>query len=82
MSRKRKYSDEFKLKVVLEYLSGTAGGFKLVAKKYGLDDAMLRRWVLWYNDHGAEGLQPVSGSYTGEFRVHVVEYMHRNDANM
>ena len=34
MSRKRKYSDEFRLKVVQEYLSGKNGGIYVIANKY------------------------------------------------
>jgi transposase-like protein len=33
MSRKRKYSDEFRLMLVDEYLSGKNGGFKTITKK-------------------------------------------------
>lgn len=76
MSGKRKYSDELRLKVVLEYLSGTAGGYETIAKKHGIVFSMVRRWVHLYELHGVNGLIKRSGSYTGEFKVHVVEYMH------
>lgn len=52
-----KYSYQFKLKIVLEYLNGTLGYNKL-AKKYGLSDSILvRRWVNQYKTYGIEGLQ-------------------------
>ena len=82
MSRKRKYSDEFRLEVILEYLSGTTGGFSTVAKKYGMDRSMLRRWVHAYEKHGSEGLCRVLGTYSGEFKIYVVEYMHSNSLSL
>ena len=76
MSRNRKYSDELRLKVVLEYLSGLHGGVKVLGKKYGIRHSNIQRWVHLYEHHGVNGLIKRSGSYTGEFKVHVVEYMH------
>ena len=35
MSGKKKYSDELKLQIVMEYLEGKNGGFKTLAAKYG-----------------------------------------------
>jgi transposase len=77
MSRKRKYSDEFRLKVVSDYLSGQSGGFETIADKYRINHSMVERWVHIYELHGAEGLCESSGAYSGEFKVHVVEYMHK-----
>jgi len=34
MSGKKKYSDELKLQIVMEYLEGKNGGFKTLAAKY------------------------------------------------
>ena len=82
MSRKRKYSDEFRIKVVLEYLSGEHGGTKTLAKKYGMGYSQLRRWVHLYEAHGAEGLIKPSRSYSGEFKIHVVEYMHKESLSI
>ena len=36
MSGKKKYSNEFKLKLVQEYLKGDKGGFRQIAKEYGV----------------------------------------------
>ena len=82
MSRKRKYSDEFRLSVVKEYLSGTNGGFETLSRKYEMPKAQLRRWVHLYEQHGAEGLLKVSATYSGEFKIHVVEYMHTNSLSI
>ena len=82
MSRKRKYSDEFRLSVVKEYLSGTNGGFETLSRKYEMPQAQLRRWVHLYEQHGAEGLFKVSATYSGEFKIHVVEYMHEKQMSI
>jgi transposase-like protein len=65
MSRKRKYSDEFRLMLVDEYLSGKNGGFKSIAKKYGINHSVVERWVHLYETHGSEGLCSSLGRYKG-----------------
>ncbi len=51
-----KYSEEFKVKVVQEYLSGPLG-YILLAKKYSpLAESQLRRWVRAYKEFGKSGL--------------------------
>ena len=82
MSRKRKYSDEFRLSVVKEYLSGTNGGFETLSRKYEMPKSQLRRWVHLYEQHGEEGLLKVSSIYSGEFKIHVIEYMHEKQMSI
>ena len=82
MSRKRKYTDEFRLNAVLEYLSGENGGFETLSKKYGIACSQLKRWVHLYEQHGAAGLTKSSGTYSGEFKVYVIEYMHENQMSL
>jgi len=73
----RKYTYEQRLKAVLDvtekYMSCRAA-----AKQLGCGKSMVHRWVQLYEQHGAEGLMHKHGTYTGEFKVHVVEYMHKN----
>ena len=82
MSRKRKYSDEFRLKVVSEYLSGQSGGFEAIANKYGIHHSIIERWVHIYELHGAEGLTKVLSSYSGDFKIYVIEYMHSRNMSV
>ena len=50
-----KYSYEFKMQIVQEYLQG--GGTKSLAKEYGMpSDRPLRRWIKKYQSLGAESL--------------------------
>ena len=50
-----KYSLEFKLEIVKHYL-GNYGGYLAVAKKYNIQDSIVRRWVNSYQQFGIEGL--------------------------
>jgi len=69
-----KYSFEFKMKVIKEYLTGQ-DSFTGIGKKYGLDHSIVRRWVAYYNEFGEEGLlrSRQRNTYTFEFKLHVVE---------
>ena len=78
MSGKKKYSDEFKLALVQEYLEGKNGGIKAIAQKYGVPHSHLRRWIHAYKANGIEGLTKVTRTYDGATKIHIVEYMHTN----
>lgn len=51
-----KYTEQFKLQVVQEYLSGDEG-FRLLAQRHALDRGTLREWVAAYRHHGIAGLR-------------------------
>jgi len=82
VSGKKKYSDVFKLKVVLEYLEGKNGGFETLGKKYGVDNSQIRHWVHNYEANSIEGLSKVTRTYDGATRIHIVEYMHQNSLSL
>lgn len=70
-----KYSFEFKLKIVQEYLNGK-GGYNSLSKKYGVPDhAQLRRWVTNYKAFGEEGLFRIksSNTYSVQFKKDAIE---------
>jgi transposase len=70
-----KYSYEFKLKIVQEYLSG-GGGIPSLTKKYDLgSNSVLRKWVASYRHFGPEGLKRKRKNrvYPFEFKMHVVK---------
>jgi len=48
------------------------------AKMLGTAKEHVRRWVRRYEEYGTEGLLLKSGSYTGEFKIKVIEYMYAN----
>ena len=77
-----KYSNEFKLEVVEYYLNNNIG-YSSTSKHFRVNHEVLRGWIKKYQQHGPEGLlkQKVS-SYTGDFKVSVVEYMHNNHLSL
>lgn len=70
-----KYSLEFKLQVVTEYLNGE-GSYRIIAKKYNIPDTKpIRDWVSIYETLGIDGLarKRENATYSLEFKLHVVE---------
>lgn len=70
-----KYSYEFKLKLVQEYLSGE-GGYKYISDKYLLPNkTILQQWVATYEAYGEHGLirSRKKETYTFDFKLHIVE---------
>lgn len=49
-----------------------------VAEETGISRSCIRRWVDRYNQFGEDGLMLKHGSYSGEFKITVIEYMHEN----
>jgi transposase len=69
-----KYTTQFKLEVVGRYLAGRIG-FTAVAKLYGLDCAMLKRWVRLYQAHGEAGLAKKFTAYSAEQKMVILQHM-------
>jgi transposase len=70
-----KYSFDFKLKLVQEYLEGK-GGYKFLCDKFSIPDKKsLRQWVAAYHAFGEDGLlrSRKKQTFTLEFKLHVVE---------
>ena len=74
----RKYSGEFKLKVIKYYEEGH--GFLSTAKYFNIPaKSTVQKWVRKYREHGVKGLiKNQKSSYSGEFKKNVIEYMHNN----
>lgn len=51
-----KYTKEFKIKLVMEYLSGKSGGQKTVAKKYNVPYSTMISWINKYNSGSFDNL--------------------------
>lgn len=70
-----KYSFEFTLKVVKEYLEGK-GGYKHLACIHGLKNEMqVRNWVNFYREFGEEGLlrKRQNKKYSVQFKANAIE---------
>ena len=79
-----KYTKEFKIKLVLEYLSGESEGYENVAKKYGIPYSTMRNWVDKYNSGGFDNLSKKQNQdkYTSEFKLSVIQYRQINNTSL
>lgn len=79
-----KYTKEFKIKLVLEYLSGKSGGYKAIAKKYDIPKDNLREWINKYKSRGFDSLskKPKNNNYTSEFKLSVIQYRKINNTSL
>ena len=78
-----KYSDEFKLKVVKDYLEGNLG-YTLLAKKYNIPSSSpIEGWVHSYKAFGVEGLQRKGTKevYSVQFKCDVLHFMKSTGAS-
>ncbi|WP_374703210.1 IS3 family transposase [Cupriavidus pauculus] len=71
-----RYTEQFRLSVIKEYLTGHAGAGAL-AKRYGIDEGTVRRWVAAYRLHGQASLKRRYKTYSAEFKLSVLERMRR-----
>ena len=79
-----KYTKEFKIKLVLEYLSGQTGGRPAVANKYNIPDSTLENWINKYNSGGFDNLSKNlnNNKYTSEFKLYVIQYRQINNTSL
>jgi len=76
-----KYSYAQKLEVVQKVVEEGFGS-KAAGSLIGACRGDVQKWVKLYQEHGTEGLRMKKGVYDGEFKVHVIEYMHANHISM
>lgn len=80
-SGKKMYSAELKLEIVQRYLQGDMGVKKL-AEEYHVHKGDIQKWRDAYLEHGIDGLNTKPKSYSGDFKVSVVEYMHNTGSSL
>lgn len=73
-----KYSIKEKLKAVKSVLSGKETTLS-AGRKLEASEKTVRRWVNHYKQGGIRGLKLHNGSYDGQFKVRVIQYMLKND---
>lgn len=81
MSGKKIYSAELKLEIVQRYLQGGIS-LKALAEEYHVGKSDIQKWKAAYAEHGTEGLTTTNGTYSGDFKVSVVEYMHNTGTSL
>lgn len=72
-----KYTVETKKKLI-EMIEKKNHSINSAARELGVSESIAKRWMKMYEHHGYEGLMRKAGTYSGEFKVSVVEYMHAN----
>ncbi|WP_077701823.1 MULTISPECIES: helix-turn-helix domain-containing protein [Virgibacillus] len=78
-----KYSYEFKLMIVKEYLENSLG-YGLLAKKHGIpSQSPIERWVRAYKEFGEDGLRRKHSKqvYPVQFKLDVLNFMKRTGAS-
>ena len=78
---KKLYSTELKLEIVQRYKKGDIS-LKALAEQYHVNKGDIQKWRNAYLEHGTAGLCTTHGTYTGAFKVSVVEYMHNTGASI
>ena len=79
-----KYTKEFKIKLVTEYLSGESGGSPMVAKKYDIPKGTIENWIDKYNLGGFDNLSKKQNQdkFTSEFKLSVIQYRQINNTSL
>ncbi|MFC6478330.1 IS3 family transposase [Pseudomonas asuensis] len=70
-----KYSLQFKLMVVRDYLE-SADGFSRVSHRHQVERGLVRTWVAALQQHGEAGLTPTRSHYTTAFKLAVLKHMY------
>jgi transposase len=78
-----KYTEQFKLEVVQDYLDAGSAGLRAVAQRHGIPSHfMVRKWVLAFQLHGNVGQSRKQSHYSAEFKLSVLQYMWDNHLSM
>lgn len=81
MSGRKIYSTEIKLEIVERYLKEYIS-LKQLSQEYHVTPGDIQKWRDAYLEHGLAGLITTHRTYTGNFKVSVVEYMHNTGASI
>lgn len=78
-----KYDEQFKLRVVQDYLGAGSDGLRAVAQRHGIPSHfMVRKWVLAFQLHGDVGQGRKRREYSAEFKLSVLRHMWDNQLSM
>lgn len=80
-SEKKTHSTELKLEIMQRYLQGTCG-IKTLAQEYHVTYGDILKWRNAYLEHDASGLCTICRTYSGDFKISVVEYMHNTGTSL
>lgn len=73
-----RYTEQFKLAVVQDYLAGFAS-VRAIAERHAVaNHSLVERWVASYQFHGADGLRKKRSQYSADFKLSVLQHMWEN----
>lgn len=73
-----KYTTQFKLEVVQQYLVGDVG-FRSLGRLHGLCHSVVERWVDLHKAHGEAGLEKKFTSYSAAQKMAILQHMWDNE---
>jgi transposase len=73
-----KYSLEVKLLAIQRYLNDLVS-YRDLAKEMGLDESVLRYWVMLFKYHGDQAFSFPYTSYTSAFKLRVIQFLNETD---
>jgi len=76
-----KYNYEEKLAAVLSVVERNESVLS-AANRVGTNATHLRRWISRYQEHGSEGLRMKRYTYSGDFKLSVLQYMRENHLSL
>ena len=76
-----KYSIELKLEVI-NYCKENNCGSRVCAKHFNIDVSTIKLWRRKYEKWGVKGLLKNKRTYDGNFKLSVIEYMHKNNLSL
>lgn len=77
---KKLYSPKLRLKIVKLYLTANES-IKSLSDTYKVSRTEIQKWIARYRENGEAELSTVHGTYTGDFKFSVVEYIERTGAS-
>ncbi len=76
-----KYSPELKREVV-QYITNNCASIDEASRKFNINKTSIKKWLKHYEQIGPEAFVLKNNTYSGEFKVNVVEYMHINHLSL
>jgi transposase len=76
-----KHSLETKIKAVNDVLKLGMSAYA-VGKILSTSKSVIQGWVLLYEEFGVDGLSMKAGTYSGDFKVNVIKYIHENEISI
>ncbi len=69
---------EKKAEIVAHYLN-TSDGYTNTANIFGISESVVKMLVAQFKANGIEGLTHKNGTYSGDFKLHVLEYQKQHN---